>query len=167
MTKEAPIENPTELNRHIETRYRALRRVGCGRPFLQMAGCALSDKIGGGALCLSQANSKTGRALRLFSWKMIADDVMVARIAVAERLAVLPILFALGLVGIVMAAAGHGDPLGAHGWLVLLFSLVLFFVVAVFFTYALRRPGPDPCQTMFAVHSAIDCRCCVDLMPRR
>lgn len=55
---------------------------------------------------------------------------MVARLTVAERQAALLMLLASGLVGILMAVAGHGDPLGAHGWLVFLFSFVLFFVVA-------------------------------------
>ena len=33
------------------------------------------------------------------------------------------------LIGLVMAAIGRGDPMGAHGWIVLAFCGVLFFVV--------------------------------------
>ncbi|WP_449343063.1 cytochrome-c oxidase, cbb3-type subunit I [Sulfitobacter aestuarii] len=34
------------------------------------------------------------------------------------------------LIGLAMAALGHGDALGAHGWIVLIFCAVLFFIVA-------------------------------------
>ncbi len=54
---------------------------------------------------------------------------MMSNLTVAERRTAMMITSAGVLVGLVMAAAGHGDPIGAHGWIVLLFSAVLFFVV--------------------------------------
>lgn len=44
------------------------------------------------------------------------------------------------LVGLVMAAAGHGDPMGVHGWIVLAFCGVLFFIVGN------RIYDPEPVQ---------------------
>ena len=55
---------------------------------------------------------------------------MVAGLTVSERERAFVILVAMSLFGVVMAMAGAQDPLGVHGFLVILFSLGLLFVVA-------------------------------------
>jgi cytochrome c oxidase cbb3-type subunit 1 len=66
---------------------------------------------------------------------------MVAGLTLSERRLALVILFGLSLAGLAMAAAGRGDPMGAHGFIVLIFSLVLAFVVMAGF-YA-PEPGEE------------------------
>jgi cytochrome c oxidase cbb3-type subunit 1 len=66
---------------------------------------------------------------------------MVAGLTLSERRLALVILFALSLAGLAMAAAGRGDLLGAHGFVVLVFALGLAFVVMASF-YA-PEPGEE------------------------
>ena len=69
---------------------------------------------------------------------------MVAGLTLSERRLALVILFALGLVGLAMAAAGRGDHMGAHGFVVLVFSLgVAFLVMAGFY-------APEPSEERLA-----------------
>ncbi|WP_370513054.1 cytochrome-c oxidase, cbb3-type subunit I [Oceaniovalibus sp. ACAM 378] len=56
----------------------------------------------------------------------------------AERTTAMTIAGFGALIGLAMAAAGHGDPMGVHGWIVLAFFGVLFFIVAS----ALYSPEP-------------------------
>ncbi len=54
---------------------------------------------------------------------------MMSNLTVAERGTAMTIAGAGVLVGLVMAAVGHDNPMGAHGLIVLLFCAALFFVV--------------------------------------
>ncbi len=63
---------------------------------------------------------------------------MMSNLTSAERVMAMLITGAGVLVGLIMAAAGHGDAFGAHGWVILIFSAVLFFFVA----QALYDPEP-------------------------
>ncbi len=54
---------------------------------------------------------------------------MVSGLTVTERQWALITLLALALVGLAMAAGGRGDPLGVHGFIVLIFSVGMGFVV--------------------------------------
>ena len=64
---------------------------------------------------------------------------MVAGLTSSERRLALVILALLGLAGLAMAAAGRGDPIGAHGFIVLVFSLGVAFAVMA----GLYAPEPD------------------------
>jgi cytochrome c oxidase cbb3-type subunit I len=56
---------------------------------------------------------------------------MVGQLSKNERQIALIILLALAFCGLAMAVAGHDDPLGAHGALVILTAVVgIFFVLA-------------------------------------
>ncbi|HTM77222.1 MAG TPA: cbb3-type cytochrome c oxidase subunit I, partial [Devosia sp.] len=65
---------------------------------------------------------------------------MIATLTRTERLLALILLGGLSLIGLLMAAAGHGDPLGAHGFLVL--AIAGFGFAAVL--RAWDAPEPDP-----------------------
>ena len=54
---------------------------------------------------------------------------MVSRLTSSERQIALVILTLTGLLGLAMAVAGRGDPMGVHGFIVLFASLAMFFVV--------------------------------------
>ena len=54
---------------------------------------------------------------------------MVAGLTHSERQLALVILSLLGLAGLAMAAGGRGDPVGTHGFVVLVFTLGVAFVV--------------------------------------
>ena len=55
---------------------------------------------------------------------------MMSNLTGAER-ATAMLISGLGVViGLIMAVVGHNDPMGVHGWIVLLFSAVMFFFVA-------------------------------------
>lgn len=56
--------------------------------------------------------------------------MMVAQLTQNERFLGLIILIALGCLGLVMAAVGQHDPIGIHGWLVVVCSVVMIFVLA-------------------------------------
>src|SRR5690606_382691 len=63
----------------------------------------------------------------------------VSGLTVTERQIALVVLLALSLIGLAMAAAGRGDPMGAQGFVVMIFSLGLGFAVMAGY-YA---PEPD------------------------
>ncbi len=63
---------------------------------------------------------------------------MMSNLTGAERTTAMTIAGFGALIGLAMAAAGHGDPMGVHGWIVLAFFGVLFFIVAS----ALYSPEP-------------------------
>jgi cytochrome c oxidase cbb3-type subunit 1 len=54
---------------------------------------------------------------------------MIADLTRAERLWAMIILAGLGLVGLAMAVAGRNDPIGIHGWIVLLAGLAGYIMV--------------------------------------
>ncbi|WP_315918301.1 cytochrome-c oxidase, cbb3-type subunit I [Mesorhizobium sp. SP-1A] len=54
---------------------------------------------------------------------------MVSGLTVGERQWALGTVLVLALVGLAMAAGGRGDPMGAHGFVVLIFSVLVGFVV--------------------------------------
>ena len=55
---------------------------------------------------------------------------MIENLTVSERRSAMLILGALALVGLAMAAACYGDPMGVHGFIVLVCTrAVLFFIV--------------------------------------
>jgi len=64
---------------------------------------------------------------------------MVATLTHSDRRLALLLLTLLGLTGLAMAIGGRGDPMGVHGFIVLVFSLAIAFVVMASF-YA---PEPD------------------------
>ncbi|MGN6142454.1 MAG: cytochrome-c oxidase, cbb3-type subunit I [Mesorhizobium sp.] len=53
----------------------------------------------------------------------------VSGLTVTERQVALVVLLALSLIGLAMAAAGRGDPMGAQGFIVMIFSVGLGFAV--------------------------------------
>ena len=53
----------------------------------------------------------------------------MTQLKIAERQIAMILSGLIVLVGLVMAAAGHGDPMGAHGWIVMLFAGVVFCIV--------------------------------------
>lgn len=55
---------------------------------------------------------------------------MMSNLTGAERTSAMLITGIGVLIGVIMAAAGHDDPMGAHGWIVLVFCAALFFFVA-------------------------------------
>ena len=66
---------------------------------------------------------------------------MVAGLTYSERWLGLAILAVLGFAGLAMAVGGRGDPMGAHGFIILVFSLgVAFFVMAGFYA---PEPGHE------------------------
>ncbi|MBL8577248.1 MAG: cytochrome-c oxidase, cbb3-type subunit I [Mesorhizobium sp.] len=65
---------------------------------------------------------------------------MVAGLTVSERQLALLVLGLLASGGLAMAAAGRGDPLGAHGFIVLIISVALAFLVLS------RYHDPEPSQ---------------------
>nr|WP_292838824.1 cytochrome-c oxidase, cbb3-type subunit I [Mesorhizobium sp.] len=64
---------------------------------------------------------------------------LVSGMTVTERQIALVVLLALSLIGLAMAAGGRGDPMGAQGFVVLVFSVGLAFAVMAGY-YA---PEPD------------------------
>lgn len=54
---------------------------------------------------------------------------MIKNLAVSERRSALLILGVVALVGLAMVAVASGDPMGVHGFIVLLYAGVLFFIV--------------------------------------
>jgi cytochrome c oxidase cbb3-type subunit 1 len=67
---------------------------------------------------------------------------MVAGLTFRERDRAFVILVAMALVGLVMAMAGRHDPFGAHGFLILFFSVALLFVLMSGYF----APAPDPAR---------------------
>jgi cytochrome c oxidase cbb3-type subunit 1 len=67
---------------------------------------------------------------------------MISQLTSSERQYALVILVLAALCGLAMAAGGHGDPLGVHGFVVLIYSVGLAFVVISGF-YA---PEPEPAR---------------------
>ncbi len=65
---------------------------------------------------------------------------MVSGLTVTERQWALVTLLVLAVVGLAMAAGGRGDPLGVHGFIVLIYSVGLAFVAIMAGYYA---PEPD------------------------
>src|SRR5205809_6155864 len=64
---------------------------------------------------------------------------MVAQLTKSERQLALIILLAMSLCGLAMGAAGHGDPLGVHGAIVLLAGIAgTFGVISGYY-----QPEPD------------------------
>jgi cytochrome c oxidase cbb3-type subunit 1 len=59
----------------------------------------------------------------------VGRGAMIGQLTKNERMGALLILAALALAGLVMAVAGHGDPFGAHGVIVLVAALLGLFVV--------------------------------------
>ncbi len=55
---------------------------------------------------------------------------MISSLTNAERGAAMLITLSGTVTGLAMAAAGRGDPMGAHGWIVLIFCAALFGLVA-------------------------------------
>ena len=55
---------------------------------------------------------------------------MISSLTQAERGAAMLITLAGMVAGLAMAAAGQGDPMGAHGWIVLLFFALFFGLLA-------------------------------------
>ncbi len=64
----------------------------------------------------------------------------MGQLTTRERELAAAILVALAVVGIAMAAAGRADPLGVHGAIVLLYSMVLLFLIMS----TSFGPAPDP-----------------------
>jgi len=65
---------------------------------------------------------------------------MMSKLTGFERTKAMLITGTGALVGLVMAAAGHDNAMGAHGWIVLAFCAVLFFFVAN------AAYGPEPTE---------------------
>jgi cytochrome c oxidase cbb3-type subunit I len=55
---------------------------------------------------------------------------MMSNLTGTERINAMMIAGGGALIGLFMAAVGRNDPMGAHGWIVLIFCGVLFFVVS-------------------------------------
>ena len=68
---------------------------------------------------------------------------MILNLTGAERRTALVFLALLAFVGLVMAVAGRSDPMGVHGFIVMAFALVLFFVVGD------KLYAPEPPRTRF------------------
>lgn len=63
---------------------------------------------------------------------------MVAGLSRGDRQVALAISILIALCGLALAAVGHGDPIGTHGFVILLYALgVSFFVIAGYY-------GPEP-----------------------
>ena len=67
---------------------------------------------------------------------------MVANLTIAERQLAMVMLGVAAFIGLVMAGFGRGDPMAVHGWIVLISSGVMFFVVAS----KVDAPEPDPAR---------------------
>jgi len=72
---------------------------------------------------------------------------MIAQLTKNERQLALIILLALSLCGLAMAVAGHGDPLGVHGAIVLLAGIAGTF--GVISGYYAPEPGEDRLDQYF------------------
>src|SRR5690606_11822210 len=68
------------------------------------------------------------------------DETMIAELTGAERRTAMLIGAGAVLVGLLMAVAGQGDPMGVHGWIVLLAGAVAFFLVGN------RLSDPEPAE---------------------
>ena len=69
---------------------------------------------------------------------------MIERLTGGERQIALMICFVMAIVGLVMAAAGHGDPMGSHGAIVLIAAgIMTFFVLRPFSSVQLRSALPS------------------------
>ena len=69
---------------------------------------------------------------------------MINNLTVAERRTALSILAIVAVAGLTMAAAGRGDPMGVHGFIVMAFAGALFFVVGE------KLYAPEPREDRFA-----------------
>jgi cytochrome c oxidase cbb3-type subunit I len=69
---------------------------------------------------------------------------MMANLTVAERKTAMAIAGAAALVGLLMAIVGHGDPLAAHGWIVLALGGTLLLAIA----NGLDAPEPTEDRTV-------------------
>jgi cytochrome c oxidase cbb3-type subunit 1 len=72
---------------------------------------------------------------------------MIDHLTKSERQRALLILIALAIVGLAMSAAGHDDPLGIHGALVIVAALAGVFTVIS--GYYAPEPGPDRLDQYF------------------
>lgn len=72
---------------------------------------------------------------------------MVAELTRGERQFAIGVLILMALVGLLMAGFGHGDPLGIHGLIVVLFCGVLLFVVIS--GYYAPEPGAERLERYF------------------
>ena len=68
---------------------------------------------------------------------------MIAQLRTGERQFALILSGMVALVGLAMAAVGQGDPMGAHGWIVLLFAGVVFCLLL----RSLEDPEPSEDRT--------------------
>ena len=66
---------------------------------------------------------------------------MISTLTVNERQTALLLCLAVALTGLVMTVAGRHDPLGVHGFIVLLAGLACAFVVLR--SYYAPAPGPE------------------------
>ena len=65
---------------------------------------------------------------------------MISQLTVAERQTALALLIVVAVGGLLMAAVGHADPMGVHGFIVVAVAAVLFFLVS----QAYYDPEPSP-----------------------
>ncbi|MGR3552258.1 cbb3-type cytochrome c oxidase subunit I, partial [Paracoccus sp. (in: a-proteobacteria)] len=63
---------------------------------------------------------------------------MIKRLTIAERQTAMLLSVLIALAGFAMAVIGRGDPMGVHGWIVLILAGALFFALAS----ALYEPEP-------------------------
>lgn len=66
---------------------------------------------------------------------------MTSQLTSGERTLAFVLLLLLAIAGLVMAAAGHGDPLGMHGFIITIFSSALAFLL-LSMSYG-EEPDPD------------------------
>ena len=52
---------------------------------------------------------------------------MIKRLTIAERQTAMLLSVLIALAGFAMAVIGRGDPMGVHGWIVLILAGALFF----------------------------------------
>ena len=55
---------------------------------------------------------------------------MIKRLTIAERQTAMLLSVLIALAGFAMAVIGRGDPMGVHGWIVLILAGALFFALA-------------------------------------
>lgn len=66
---------------------------------------------------------------------------MASTLTSSERLGALCISLLVAFIGLIFAAAGRGDPIAAHGYIIMAYGLAC--AVAVGLTYYSPEPGPD------------------------
>jgi cytochrome c oxidase cbb3-type subunit 1 len=54
---------------------------------------------------------------------------MMSQLTGSERQTAMAMCVAAVMIGLLMAVVGRSDPMGVHGWIVLIFGAVLFFIV--------------------------------------